>query len=108
VPGTQKPGFPPNPLRGRKICPKTGALISLGRYQGAGVYFEIAGKQPELKRFLPPGRRSRKSFTQKIPLFPSFFDLFDAMVNFFSQVFWFKGILELKKVNADALGRYFR
>jgi hypothetical protein len=23
---------------------------------------------------------------------------------FFSQVFWFKGILELKKVNADALG----
>jgi hypothetical protein len=24
-------------------------------------------------------------------------------VNFFSQVFWFKGILQLKKVNADAL-----
>jgi hypothetical protein len=38
-------------------------------YQGTGVYFEIAGKQPELRRFLPPGRRSRKSFTQKI-LFP--------------------------------------
>jgi hypothetical protein len=48
------------------------------------------------------GQLNEKKFYSD-PLFSSFFGLFDVVVNFFAQVFWFKGILKLKKVNAGAL-----
>ncbi|MDR0654921.1 MAG: hypothetical protein LBG22_01280 [Treponema sp.] len=62
--------------------------------------FQSLQNYRNLKNFLAPRRRS---FTPKIPLLPSFFDFFDLVVNFLFKYSGFKGILALKKVNADAL-----
>jgi hypothetical protein len=77
--------------------------------QGIGVYSPSTGKLSILEEFLPQSRGSRISSGTKASFFSSFFDCepkvrFDFAVIFSSKYSYFKEILALKKVNADALG----